>query len=71
MKHQEAIDQLDGSEKFFSAIGRFVVEFSYLELFLKSFIANTIDLKTELVAPILSHDFALLCTVAETVATPN
>jgi hypothetical protein len=37
-------------EKFFSAIGRFMVEFSQLEFFLKVAAADAIELKSEYVA---------------------
>jgi hypothetical protein len=66
-RHQEAIKSLKGDERFYSSIGRFLSEFSNLEFQFKCFIANEINLANEHFDPILSHDFALLCTIAQNV----
>ena len=39
--HQRAVDNLSGEEKFFSAIGRFISEFSQLEYTLKYLISKS------------------------------
>ena len=65
--HQEAIKGFDNDEQFYSAIGRFISEFSYLEFILKFRIAKAVGLNEEFSEQIMSHDFALLCTIAQNV----
>jgi hypothetical protein len=71
MEHRASVGHLNGHEKFFSAIGRFIYEFSQLEFWLKCIIANTIGLESEHVEPILTHDFAMICTILETLVAPR
>ena len=69
-RHQQAVNKLSGTEQLFSAIGRFIYEFSQLEDDLKQRVAGAISLRDEHFAAIMTYDFAMLCTVAETVLTP-
>ena len=63
--HQTAIEELNENERLYSAIGRFITEFSKLEFKLP--IAEVIDLHDEYQDQILSHHFRLLCTIAESI----
>lgn len=65
--HQEAIKHLGKGEKFYSSIGRFISEFSYLEFVLRQRIAEAVALNFEFLDQIISHDFAMLCTIAQNV----
>jgi hypothetical protein len=71
MNHKKSVNELGGGDKFFSAIGRFIYEFSNLEFDLKHRIADAIGLKDQYFDPIMTHDFALLCTIAQTVLIPS
>ncbi|WP_152535882.1 hypothetical protein [Bradyrhizobium sp. Ai1a-2] len=64
---QEAVAELPEDEQIYAAIGRFLVCFSNLEYMLKVRIAETIDLSSEFQDPILTHDFAMLCNIAQTI----
>lgn len=66
-RHLEAVKSLSGDGRFYSAIGRFVAEFSYLEFVIKHRIALAIDLQENYGEQIISHDFAMLCTIAQSV----
>lgn len=66
-RHQEAIKALKGDEQYYSSIGRFISEFSHLEFQFKIYISIEIKLSDEDFDPILSHDFALLCTIAQNI----
>jgi hypothetical protein len=50
-------------------IGRFIAEFSELEFTLRSKIATAIHLSQEDTDVILTHDFAMLCTIAQKILT--
>jgi hypothetical protein len=65
--HLHAVNKLSESEKLYSAIGRFIVEFSWLEHELKMHVAGAIGLPDEHFPAIMTQDFASLCTVAQTV----
>lgn len=65
--HQNAVEALPESERYYSAIGRFLVEFSYLETVLKVWIAETANLGEIFRIPIITHDFAMLCTIGSKV----
>jgi hypothetical protein len=65
--NQRAVSNLSGEERFFSAIGRFIFEFSQLEYTLKLFISKVVGLKDEHFQALMSHDFALTCAIAQTV----
>jgi hypothetical protein len=65
--HKDALCALPKEERYFSAIGRFVDEYSGLEAILKLVIARAIGLKRKHVDALMSHDFALTCNIAETV----
>jgi hypothetical protein len=65
--HRQAINKFTSDDRWFSAIGRFIFEFSQLEYTLKHYIAEAIGLKEQHFNSIMSHDFARLCGVAQTV----
>jgi hypothetical protein len=65
--NQKAVANLPKNEQIYAAIGRFLVSFSNLEVTLKVWIAETINLSSEFHDPILTHDFAMLCNIAQTV----
>jgi hypothetical protein len=52
------------SEETYLAIGRFIFEFSQLEYEIRYQIAEAINLEEKFIDPILTHDFAMLCTAA-------
>jgi hypothetical protein len=65
--NEEAIKKLVKNDRFYSAIGRFISSFSFLESTIKVNVAHTVKLPDEFRDQIMSHDFALLCTIAENV----
>ena len=65
--NQEAIRGLGEDDAFFSAIGRFIFQFSQLEYSLKVTVAEAVRLPDEHFNAIMTHDFALLCTMAQNV----
>lgn len=64
---QEAVKLLAEDDAFFSSIGRFIFQFSQLEYAIRVTVANAAGLADEHFNAIMTHDFALLCTVAQTV----
>jgi hypothetical protein len=54
-------------EKYYLAIGRFVIAFSNLELELKADLTTVLDLTFTDGRRILTHDFAMTCTIVESV----
>src|SRR5580704_15021399 len=70
-EHQKEIAELTGGEQFYSAIGRFVAEFSRLEALLKWMIEDAVKLPDEYSGIIVTHDFAMLCTIAQNVLSRN
>jgi len=52
------------STETYHAIGRFIFEFSQLEYSLKHHIAEAVKLDERFIDPIMTHDFAILCTAA-------
>jgi hypothetical protein len=70
-RHQRAVSNLSGEEKFFSAIGRFVSEFSQLEYTLKYLISKKVGLRSKHFPALMSHDFALTCTIAQTILSES
>ncbi|MEZ5822313.1 MAG: hypothetical protein R3D82_16065 [Xanthobacteraceae bacterium] len=66
-RHQQEVAKLPQDEQTFSAIGRFIVEFSNLEMVLKLWVAETVNLSSEFHDQIMTHDFAMLCNIAQTV----
>src|SRR5262245_14484342 len=68
--HRRAVNKFTAEDRFFSAIGRFFFEFSQLEFQIKYHVAEAISLKDEHFDAIMSYDFAMLCTVAQTVIMP-
>src|SRR5438876_12360341 len=69
--HRRAVDNLSGEEKFFSAIGRFISEFSQLEYTLKYLISKKVGLRDKHFPALMSHDFALTCTIAQTILSES
>ena len=65
--HKDALCALPEEERFFSAIGRFIDEYSQLETILKLVIAKAIGLKRKHFDALMTHDFALTCVLAKTV----
>jgi hypothetical protein len=57
----------EDSQRTFAAIGHFIFEFSQLEAALKYYIGLECGLDGRHFAPLLSHDFSMLCTIARTV----
>jgi hypothetical protein len=66
-RNEEAIKKLDKDDRFYSAIGRFISSFSFLESTIKVNVAHRVKLPDEFRDQVMSHDFALLCTIAENV----
>ena len=62
----EAIRKLPKGDQFFWSIGRFITAFSNLEFDIKTYISFAIKLSEEHFDQILTHDFAMLCTMAQT-----
>lgn len=69
--HQRSINKFTAEDKYYSAIGRFIFEFSQLEYTLKYHIAEVIGLRDEHFDPIMSFDFSMICTIAESVLLPK
>ena len=69
--NQRAVNKFTSEDQFFAAIGRFIFEFSQLEYTIKHHIAETVDLQDQYFNAIMTHDFALLCTIAESVLGPR
>jgi hypothetical protein len=65
--HQDGVAALPESEQYYSAIGRFVVQFSHLEMVLKLWVAESVGIDEKHHDSIMTHDFALLCTIAQKV----
>lgn len=65
--NQNEVAQLPKDEQFYSAIGRFVIAFSNLEMILKLWIAESVNLPSEFNDRIMTHDFAMLCNIAQSV----
>lgn len=65
--HEQAVKQVNDENKWFSAIGRFVFEFSQLEYTLKHHLAEAVGLEEAHFNSIMTHDFAMLCNIAEVV----
>jgi hypothetical protein len=65
--HQDAVAALAKDEQFYSAIGRFIFEFSQLEFFLKIVIGDAAQVSAIHFDQIMSHDFAMLCTIGQKV----
>lgn len=61
------MDALPEHEPYYLAIGRFVHEFSNLELALKAHIAVFAHIEPKDAGQILNHDFGMTCTIAESV----
>ena len=62
--NQDAIRHLNEDEAFYSAIGRFIFQFSQLEYSIKTSVAQAIRLPDQYFDAIMTQDFALLCTTA-------
>jgi hypothetical protein len=52
------------AESTYRAIGRFMFEFSQLEYAIKHYVAEAVGIQEMYFHAVMSHDFALLCTVA-------
>lgn len=60
-------DDISSEEATYRAIGRFMFEFSQLEYAIRQYTALELGLKEEMSNVVMSHDVALLCTVASQV----
>jgi|SRR6516162_7240069 hypothetical protein len=69
--HKKSVNKFTADDRFFSAIGRFIFEFSQLEYTIKHHVAEQVGLKDEYFTPVMTHEFAVLCTIAETVLGPG
>ena len=68
LDHQHSINKFTAEDRWFSAIGRFIYEFSQLQYTLKYYVAETIGLRDQHFGAITSQfDFARLCAAAESV----
>jgi hypothetical protein len=68
LDHEQSINKFTSEDRWFSAIGRFIYEFSQLEFTLKYYVAEAIGLNDQHFNTIVSQfDFARLCDVAESV----
>lgn len=65
--HQVSVAKLAKDDRVYSAIGRFIVEFSNLEMVLKRWIADTVHLPERFHDKIMTQDFAMLCNIAQAV----
>jgi hypothetical protein len=65
--HKKSVNKFTSDDRWFTAIGRFIFEFSQLEYELKVHIAEVIGLKGRYFKSIMTQDFAMLCTIAEAV----
>jgi hypothetical protein len=61
--HKKSVNKFTADDRFFSAIGRFIFEFSQLEYTLKHHVAEQVDLKDEYFTAVMVHDFAALLTM--------
>jgi hypothetical protein len=52
------------AESTYHAIGHFMFEFSQLEYAIKHYVAEAVGIQEMHYHAVMSHDFALLCTVA-------
>jgi hypothetical protein len=68
--HERSVNVFTSEDRFFSAIGRFIFEFSQLEYSFRYYIAETINLKDDYFNAIMTHDFSRLCDIAGTVLVP-
>jgi hypothetical protein len=62
---QATVKDLDKNDQYLYHIGRFIWKLSELEFHLKCTISNAINLPDDFFLQILSHDFAMLCTIAQ------
>jgi hypothetical protein len=60
-------DVEEDSQRTYTAIGHFIFEFSQLEAALKYHISEACRIRADHYEALLSHDFAMLCTIARTV----
>src|SRR5690242_4060138 len=65
--HPKAVNKFTSDDRWFSAIGRFIFEFSQLEYTLKHYVAEKVGLDDVHFNSIMTHDFAILCNIAEVV----
>lgn len=65
--HKKSVNKFTSDDRFFSAIGRFIFEFSQLEYTLKHHVAEQVNINDEHFTAVMTHDFAVLCTIAESV----
>jgi hypothetical protein len=65
--HQRSVNKFTSEDKFYSSIGRFIFEFSQLEYTIRYRLAEHIGLKDEFFDTFMSHDFSMLCNIAERV----
>jgi hypothetical protein len=69
--HEKSVNVFTSEDRFFSAIGRFIFEFSQLEYSLRFYIAEGINITTDQhFNAIMTHDFSRLCDVAGNVLVP-
>src|SRR6476660_1743852 len=68
--HEKSVNQFTSEDRYYSAIGRFMVEFSQLEFSFKYYVAKQVNLGDQYFNAIMSHDFSRLCQIAETVLVP-
>ena len=66
-RHKRSVNKFTSEDRWFSAIGRFIFEFSQLEATLKYYVAHAINLQDRHFNSIMTQDFSMLCTIAETV----
>jgi hypothetical protein len=66
-RHKRAVNKFTSEDRWFSAIGRFIFEFSQLEYTLKHHIAEAVGLNEAHVSSIMTHDFAMLCNIADAI----
>lgn len=63
--HQKSTNKFTSKDKLYSAIGRFIFEFSQLEYTLRARISERVGLEDSFFDTIMSHDFSMLCNIAE------
>jgi hypothetical protein len=61
---QEPVAKKSDPEAMYHAIGRFIFEFSQLDYAIRHYVGEEAGIKEEQFSAIMTHDFALLCTVA-------
>ncbi len=66
-RHKRSVNKFTSEDRWFNAIGRFIFEFSQLEAILKYYVAQAINLQDRHFNSIMTQDFSILCTIAETV----